>query len=107
MSRFRRGRDAFPETVDRRYPDEAAALALSAEATERPSWRYRMLLLAIGSSTPDGSDVTASDRDILLRMDTHLIKCAIREGEEAAEAALVALIEVLRGDANEPQSRLN
>ncbi len=72
-------------------------------APTHPTWRYRMLLLAIGSSTPDGSDVTASDRDLLLRMDWHLTKCAVTQGEDAARDALAALIEVLRSEPDGPQ----
>jgi hypothetical protein len=72
-----------------------------------PTWRYRMLLLAIGSSTPDGSDVTASDRDLLLRMDGHLTKCAATQGEDAAQHALTALIEVLRSEPHQTRTELH
>jgi hypothetical protein len=61
----------------------------------RPTWRYRLLLLAIGSVTPNGSDITASDRQILLGIDKHLARFAAAEGEEAAERALGSVIEVL------------
>ena len=61
----------------------------------RPTWRYRLLLLAIGSVTTNGSDVTASDRQILLGIDKQLAHCAATEGEAAAERALGSVIEVL------------
>ena len=67
----------------------------------RPTWRYRLLLLAIGSVTPNGSDVTASDRQILLGIDKHLAQRAALEGEEAAERALGSVIEVLETGAAE------
>ena len=107
MAKFWRGRTASPETTDRRYPDQEAAIDLHTVVTSRPTWRYRMLLLAIGSSTPDGSDVTPSDRDLLLRMDHHLMRCAATEGEDAAHQALTALVEVLKGESNEPQPQLH
>ncbi len=113
MTRFWRGRTASPGTTDRRYPNPEATLSretaidVSAVVAGRPTWRYRMLLLAIGSSTPDGSDVTASDRDLLHRMDLHLMKCAAREGEEAAQQALMALVEVLKGESSEPRPQLH
>ena len=113
MSRFWRGRPAPPEVTDRRYPEHEAALSRGAAddaraaAASRPTWRYRMLLLAIGSSTPDGSDVTPSDRDLLLRMDRHLMKCAATEGEDAAQQALLALVEVLQGEPSEPRPQLH
>ena len=112
MTRFWRGRTTSPGHTDRRYPTPEAALSRGtaidvSAAARRPTWRYRMLLLAIGSSTPDGSDVTASDRDLLLRMDLHLMKCAAREGEEAAQQALMALVEVLKGGPSEPQPLLH
>jgi len=67
----------------------------------RPTWRYRLLLLAIGSVTTNGSDVTASDRQILLGIDKHLARCAAAEGEEAAARALGSVIEVLEAGAAE------
>jgi hypothetical protein len=67
-----------------------------ADPPSAPTWRYQMLLLAVGSCTPDGSDMTASDRELLLRMDGRLMKCAATQGEDAARHALSALIEVLR-----------
>ncbi len=82
-------------------------MALSPPVAPGPTWRFRMLLLAIGSSTPDGSDVTASDRDLLLRMDHHLMRCAATDGEDAAERALVALVEVLKGEPGEPRAQMH
>lgn len=67
----------------------------------RPTWRYRLLLLAIGSVTPNGSDVTASDRQILLGIDKHLARTAAAEGEEAAERALGSVIKVLETGAGD------
>jgi hypothetical protein len=113
MARFWRGRTAPPGMTDRRYPDqemelsrETAVDARGATAN-RPTWRYRMLLLAIGSSTPDGSDVTPSDRDLLLRMDQQLMKCAATKGEDAAQQALLALVEVLKDGPDELRPQLH
>jgi hypothetical protein len=80
-------------------PYAAQPHALEDDATTAgPSWRYRLLLLAIGSALPDGSDVTAHDRRMLLKMDQHLIRRAAVLGEAAAHAALLALVEILRAD---------
>jgi len=102
MARIWRSPTISPETADRRHTTAVTTIELRTTATTRPTWRYRMLLLAIGSSTPDGSDITASDRDLLLRMDHHLTKCAATEGEDAAEHALMALVEVLTGEDDTP-----
>ena len=67
----------------------------------RPTWRYRLLLLAVGSVTPDGAELTASDRQILLGIDKHLARCAATEGEDAAARALSSVIEVLETGAAE------
>jgi hypothetical protein len=54
-----------------------------------------MLLLATGSTTPDGSDLTASDQEVLAAIDRRLARCAATDGAEAAERALLEIVEVL------------
>jgi hypothetical protein len=79
-----------PLWLDQHLQPSGAAADLAS-----PTWRYRLLLLAIGSVTPNGSDVTASDRQILLGIDQHLARCAATQGEAAAARALGSVIEVL------------
>jgi hypothetical protein len=114
MSRFWRDRTRSSDPAG--PGDPGASPTASREATidiggpdqpTPPTWRYRMLLLAIGSSSPDGSDVTASDRDLLRRMDLRLVRYAATEGEDAAQEALTALIEVLRSEPDGPHTALH
>jgi len=95
-----------PEPQPQPQPSEIVVQAV-VEPSSGPSWRYRMLLLAIGSSTHDGSDVTAYDRSMLLRMDHHLVRRAVTEGEAAAESALIALVEILRSETAEPRAQVH
>lgn len=113
MTKSWRGRSAPRETNPTRLaeptPSSQPELAITAPGARggRPSWRYRMLLLAIGSATPDGSDVTDSDRDLLLRMDLHLARCAATDGEGAAQQALLALVEILKADPETPAPQMH
>lgn len=87
-------RALFASGLSEKAPDPAA----SDPATSDPgavSWRYRMLLLATGSTTPDGSDLTASDREVLAAIDRRLADRARVDGAEAAERALLEIVEVL------------
>jgi hypothetical protein len=40
-------------------------------------------------------------------MDGHLTKCAATQGEDAAQHALTALIEVLRSEPHQPRTELH
>jgi hypothetical protein len=61
----------------------------------RPSWRFRMLLLALDSETSDGSDLSDSDRRILVLLDRYLGEREAREGAETADQVLHGLVKLL------------
>jgi hypothetical protein len=84
-------------------PEWSEEVELGADVGPGPlkrTWRYQLLIRAIGSETPDGSDLTASDRHILTRIDRYLATFAIANGDEAAGQALLSVLDVLEeGDA--------
>jgi hypothetical protein len=79
---------------------------LEAQEARRPrpvlSWRYRFLLMAVGSATVDGDDLSVPDRLALEAMDCELQRRAARFGEEAAERMLAEIIHLLEGGSLEP-----
>jgi hypothetical protein len=91
-------------------PTTAKILALAppeprarpADAWQGPTWRYRLLLRAIGSNTLNGSDLTLSDRHVLLGIDRRLVAFAAAHGEDAAHKALVDVIDILEADPAQP-----
>jgi hypothetical protein len=76
--------------------------AADGSSTSGPTWRFQLLLWAIGAATHDGSDLTYLDRHILTRIDRYLAAYATAHGDEAADQALITVIEVLQKDAERP-----
>lgn len=75
---------------------EALAYRWGIPAAAR-SWRYRQLVLAAGAATPDGSDLSASDREILTRIDQELQRLVATDGQAAAEEKLSDIVRILEG----------
>jgi hypothetical protein len=73
----------------------AAVEGAVASTPARSLWRFRLLLLAVGSTTADGSDLTAADRELILGVELGLREIAARSGEAAADDALRSIVIML------------
>lgn len=67
------------------------------------TWRFKMMLHAIGAETVDGADLPDEDYALLVLLDCYLIRRAEQEGQEAAERSLYAVVRILETE-DEPFS---